>query len=252
MTRQWIDTKKARTSPMDELSSLAMSKRSSEIVVVNFPKRQRVDGPPDPTENGHVEDPSPMLIEVPDSPSTKSLSLSLSPEPTKPLPPLPQAPIETPRRTTRTNGNGQGPTTIQTPSKLKAKAPPAARCLTAETPHPLQEPFEVQGNCQAIQKKNRNYPMCMACISRHLSSGGCKFASLRAFSKDDFTRPMFVDSAPFLGRRQREAEREIEIAYSTPGTIADIAFLRSNIAHTLVSVLALELVHETVFRDDGL
>jgi len=193
-----------------------------------------------------------MLLEVPDSPSTKPPSLSLSPEPDKPLPPLPRAQIEIPRRATRNNGSLQGRTTVQTPSKLKAETTPTPRNLTTETPHPLQEPFDVQGNCQAIGRKNRNYPMCMACISRQLSSGGCKFASLRAFSENDFTRPMFVDSAPFLGRKQREAEREIEMAYSTPGTIGDIDFLRSNIARTLVSVLALELVHETVFRDDGL
>jgi len=246
--RRIVQRTNARTSPTDAPLSPTM------VVVVDShsPKRQRVDSPRDPTENGHLVDPSPMLVDVPDSPSTKPPSLSLSPEPDKPLPPLPHAPIEIPRRATRNNGSLQARTTIQTPSKLKAETTSAARSLTTETPHPPQEPFDVQGNCRPMQKKNRDYPMCMACISRQLSSGGCKFASLRAFSKNDFTRPMFVDSAPFLGRKQREAEREIEIAYSTPGTICDIALLRSNIAPTLISVLALELGHETVFRDDGL
>jgi hypothetical protein len=92
----------------------------------------------------------------------------------------------------------------------------------------------------------------MACSSRQFASGGCKFASLRAFSSNDFTRPMFLDSAPFLGRKQKEAERETEIPYSTPGTITDLAFLRSNIAPTLISVLCNELAHETVFQDEGL
>jgi hypothetical protein len=231
-------------------------KRSHDFAVVvdsYSPKRPRIGSPiteptePDQVENGFHEN-------APDSPSTKPSSQSLSPEDEKLPDPEPEKPTpmpaevleEPPRRATRS----QNRPSVQ-PPVATVKGGRVVRPISTDTPHRLQEPFTVQAICQSSQKKDKSFPLCMACSSRQLSSGGCKFASLRAFS-NDFTRPMFLDSAPFLGRKQREAERENEIPYSTPGTIADLVFLRSNIAPTLVSVLGTELVHETIFQDDGL
>lgn len=99
----------------------------------------------------------------------------------------------------------------------------------------------------------------MACSVRKFSSGGCKFTSLRAFPIDPETKQytslttgMFVDSAPFLGRKQREAIRTTTINYATPGTFSNVEFIKSCISPTLTSVLAMELVHEVIFRDEGL
>ena len=92
-----------------------------------------------------------------------------------------------------------------------------------------------------------------------VSSGGCKFASIRAFPIDpetkqytSLTNGMFLNSAPFLGQNQREATRTNTINYSIPGTSSDVEFIKSCIAPTLTSVLAIELVHEVIFRDEGL
>ena len=242
---------------MDVQSSPPGLKRPFDFAVVvdsRSPKRPRIGSPisestkPDQVENGILDD-------VCESPSTKPSSQSLSPEhdklhnlePENISPPPAEAPEEPPRRATR---NQNRPT--YHPPAANVKGGRVVRAIATDSPHRLQEPFTVQVVCRTTQTKNKSFPLCIACSTRQFASGGCKFASLRAFSNNDFTRPMFLDSAPFLGRRQREAERETEIPYSTVGTVDDLAFLRSSIAPTLISVLGNELVHETIFRDDGL
>jgi len=63
---------------------------------------------------------------------------------------------------------------------------------------------------------------------------------------------MFLDSAPFLGRAQREATRDTAVKYSTAGSSEDIEFIKTCIALTLKSVLAIELANEMAFRERGL
>ena len=142
--------------------------------------------------------------------------------------------------------------------QFKPKGP---RIVTTDTIIPLREPYKVQGICQSHHKKQKEFPMCIACIVRQFDSGGCKFASIRAFPIDDttgryipasFPKPMFLDSAPFLGRNQREATRDSAITYSTAGTTQDIDFIKSCIAPTLKVVLAIEMANEMTFRDRGL
>ena len=144
-------------------------------------------------------------------------------------------------------------------SNKRRKVSPNPRVVLSETPRPLTEPYAVQTICQGMRKKNNDFPMCMACTFRQFSSGGCKFASLRAFPIDpatnqftSLTNAMFLNSAPFLGRKQREAIRAVKIPYSTPGTSESVEFIKSCIAPTLASVLAIELVHKEIFRDEGL
>jgi hypothetical protein len=136
------------------------------------------------------------------------------------------------------------------------------RLITTDVIVPLQEPFKVQTVCQGYQKgKQKDFPLCLACIGRQQQNGACKFAYLRAFPPDDITgqflsssfmNPMFLDSAPFLRRNQREATRDITITYSTTGSPEDIEFIKSCIAPTLSAVLGVELANEMAFRGRGL
>jgi len=202
------------------------------VVIEPPPKRQRLTLASFDTLCGGHE-----TIRDSDSATTRPLS---TPEPSSPEP------------------TERNPIARQDKSHLPKKLP-GCRKLTTETPQPLTEPYRVQAVCNRIWDSQRDFPKCLACISRQIDSGGCKFASLRAFAIDSqsggitsLTAPMFVDSAPFLGKRQREAIRSNVIAYSTPGTLADVEFIKSSIASTLTSVLAMELVHEVIFRDTGL
>jgi hypothetical protein len=235
-------------------SSPPISKRPSVfsvIVEAQSLKRQRIGSPPfdlynDIPQSVYNTFDATAIDTTPDSLTTKHASLT--PEPTTPLHPsaesitqllpvLDNITTNTSRRTRKPNVNVN------------------VRMVTTEVPQRLTEPYMIQTNCLPLKRKIEDFPMCMACISRQLSSGGCKFASLRAFPCDPQTgqftslSSMFVNSAPFLGRKQREATRNSKITYSTPGTSSDVSFIKSYIAPTLTSFLAKELVHEVVFRE---
>jgi hypothetical protein len=151
-------------------------------------------------------------------------------------------------------------TTKNTMSKKQVRSvDPRQRPVTTDTicTHPSStDPFRAQHACRTHQRKLKEFPMCMACIGRSFLSGACKFASLRTFpmSIDDqfmsLTEFKFLSSAPFQGRKQREAKRDVAIEYSTDGTQADVEFLKSCVAETLSSVLSTELVHETMFGEE--
>jgi hypothetical protein len=142
-----------------------------------------------------------------------------------------------------------------TPSKNRTKSKQTPqREVTSETPQPIAGEYIVQeGRCQSYQRKQKSFPMCTACIFRKSNSGACKFQSLRAFPAENkvvssFT-PMFIDSAPFLGKSQREANLDHVVQYSTPGSGKDVEFIKACIAPTFLSTLAMELVHETVHKE---
>jgi hypothetical protein len=126
---------------------------------------------------------------------------------------------------------------------------------TPDNCHPILGKLFIQNRCQSHRAKLSNFPQCMACTARQSTSGGCKFASLRAFPINpqiggaDVEKPVFLDSAPFTGRNQREAERSGKIEYSTPGSVDDIGFIRSSIADTLDSIVQRELEYEGAFHE---
>lgn len=104
------------------------------------------------------------------------------------------------------------------------------------------------GSCTSYQRKQKSFPMCTACIHRDSRSGACKFRSLRAFPAKNkaissFT-PMFIESAPLL----REAKLDHVVQYSAPGSEKDVEFIKACITPTFLSVLAMELIHETVHK----
>jgi hypothetical protein len=221
----------------------------SVVIESPFPKRQRTDSSsfesyePIPEDHGAVQQ---SLIEpntTPDPLTTKPASLS-----SEPVSPMPS--VSTPSATTTT--------TPQPPKRRKTIN--STRVVTTEVPQSLTETYTAQpGICLGIQKKHKGFTMCMACVNRQFNSGGCKFTWLRAFPIDPETKQfislastMFLNSAPFLGKKQREATRTDPIIYSTPGTSSDKDFIKSCIGPTLLSVLAMELVHEVIFRDAGL
>ena len=216
-----------------DASMMMDHKRSSSLSVPIPPpsshKRQRID---------QIVQDVPDSAEQLDTTTTATTASSQTSQSTSP------APSDRPRR-----------------HPVKQFEPKGHRTTTTDTSIPLREPYKVQGNCRSHQNKQKDFPICVACSVRQFDSGGCKFASLRAFPIDDttdkflpssFSTPMFRDSAPFLGRNQREATRETAIAYSTAGTSTDIEFIKSCIAPTLKSVLAMELANEMTFRDRGL
>src|SRR2546421_4696529 len=134
------------------------------------------------------------------------------------------------------------------PSQKKTKsAQPVQRVVTSEIPQPVSGEYIVQkGSCQSYERKRKSFPMCTACIQRKSNSGACKFRSLRAFPAKNkiissFT-PMFIESAPLL----REANLDHVVQYSTAGSENDVEFIKACISPTFLSVLAMELIHETV------
>lgn len=122
--------------------------------------------------------------------------------------------------------------------------------------HPILGTLFVQSRCQNQRKIQRDFPQCMACTSRQSFSGGCKFASIRAFKlKENATlatsldTPIFLDDAPFTGRNQREATKNEDVTYSTLGSLEDVQFLRSSISGTLEKVVTSEVDFEDSFKE---
>jgi hypothetical protein len=164
--------------------------------------------------------------------------------------------IASQKRTSSATSPALAKRAVSSRTQLREPRSPSCRPVTDIIPRPVTEPFVLQSSsCQRYTKLSAQFEPCQACISRKFHSGECKFTNLRAFRPGSetgamtaFDEPMFLDSAPILGRKRSEASRIAEIEYSTPGSAGEIAFLRSSIAPTLRDVLFSELEFENEFR----
>jgi hypothetical protein len=210
-------------------------------------KRQRLDCSVS-TDTSNLNPSSPAEAGILSTPSTPKANNN-TPDPSSPQSSTVNGPHPGPESTSKLSTIPNGS------SRTRAKPKPiVGRIVTTESPNPVEGEYIVQDvNCQSYQKKQKDFPMCMACIRRQFTSGGCKFTSLRAFPAkkkviQSYT-PMFIDSAPFLGKKQREANRSTSVQYSTRGDGDDVHFMRDCITPTFSSILATELEFETVHKD---